>query len=151
MTDNSSRHRGAEGYEPRFDLDLEYGKQGELFIRDIAEGIKNQTIEVKRDARWANTGNLYIEYQCRKVSGNWEKSGIAATDALMWAFVLGDTETAIFVPTALLREWARELYHKGRRSECIVGSHPTKGVLMPLGWLLERLVLQQKQVRRGAA
>lgn len=151
--DNASRKRAAEGYEPRFDLDSEYGRQGEMFVQDVAEAIRSQRVEVKRDARWAGTGNLFIEYECLKVSGRWEKSGIAITDASVWAFVLGDTETAIFIPTELLRGFCRELYRKGDfyHLECVVGSHPTRGVKVPLVWLLDRLVKHQLNLRRGAA
>jgi hypothetical protein len=151
VTDNSSRQRRADGYEPNFDLDLEYGKQGELFVQDVADAIKAQRVEIKRDARWHETGNLFVEFKCLKYSGSWEPSGIAITNALLYAFVLGDTETAIFIPTALLKEIALDLYKRGCWKERLGGSHPTRGVLVPLPRLFKALQLHQKQVQRGAA
>lgn len=154
MTDNASRRRNAEGYEPRFDLDLAYGgEQAQLFVCDIAEAIRNANVEVKRDGLWHKTGNLYVEYECLKASGRWEKSGIAGTDALLWSFVLGDTETALFIPTGLLRQLARELHRKGDwyRVEERDGDHPTRGVKVPLGELVAWLARHQTQIARGAA
>jgi hypothetical protein len=151
VTDNASRQRRADGYEPRFDLDLEYGAQGELFVSDVADAIKAGMVEVKRDGRWHETGNLFVEFQCRKVSGRWERSGVLATDASLWVFVLGDTETAIVVPTPLLRDIARDLYRKGNWKEQLRGSHPTRGVLIPLSRLVDLLKAHQTRIQRGAA
>jgi hypothetical protein len=134
-SDDLSRRRQADGYEPRFDLDLAWGEQGQLFVEDIATAISRGLVEVKRDGRWHQTGNLYAEYKCRKVTGEWARSGIAATDATVCAFVLGDTEVALFVPTELLRD----------------GSHPTRGVKVPIREFFHWLALRQTQMRRGAA
>jgi hypothetical protein len=151
MTDNPSRKRRADGYEPRFDLDLEYGKQAELFVDDVAVAILEQRVEVKRDARWHQTGNLFVEFQCRKVSGRWEKSGITDTDATLWAFILADTQTAIFIPTALLYEITKDHYKRGNWTEQNRGSHPTRGVLIPIPRLLAALGSHQRDIERGAA
>lgn len=149
MTDNASRRRRADGYEPRFDLDLKYGQQAELLVTDIAEAIRNGMGEVKRDGVWSRTGNVYIEYECRRASG-WQKSGIAATDSLYWAIVLGDTEVAIVFPTGLVRQMARDFYQRGTwfRVEEKNGSHPTRGVRIPLTKMFDYLSLRE---RRGAA
>lgn len=153
MTDNAGRERRTEGYEPRFDLDLDYGRHGELVVSDIAEAVRNQSIEVKRDAMWAKTGNLYVEYACLKFNGKWEWSGIKTTTATLYAFVLGDTETTLFVPTGLLLEWCRELLAKSDvfKGECKRGSHPTKGVKVPVRWLIDRLAKHDADAKRGAA
>jgi hypothetical protein len=152
-SDDLSRRRQADGYEPRFDLDLAWGEQGQLFVEDIATAISRGLVEVKRDGRWHQTGNLYAEYKCRKVTGEWARSGIAATDATVCAFVLGDTEVALFVPTELLRQFMREAYKKSTwyRIEERDGSHPTRGVKVPIREFFHWLALRQTQMRRGAA
>jgi hypothetical protein len=113
--------------EPRFDIDYEYGLQGELYVSDIRRAIEADRIEVKRDSRWSATGNVYVEFECKG-----RKSGIATTEAELWAFVLGDTNIAVFIPTATLKEFARRLHRAGRVAQETDGSHPTKGVLVPL-------------------
>lgn len=152
--DNASRKRAATGYEPRFDLDLEFGQQGELFVTDIAEAVASGMVEVKRDARWAYTGNVYVEYQCRRASGRYEPSGIASSDATVWAFVLGDTEVAVFLPAGLLKEFCREKFRAPNKHyylrEETSGSHPTKGILVPLKELMDWISARQKMLARGA-
>lgn len=152
MTDNASRKRRADGYEPRFDLDLEYGAQGELIVTNVADAIKTQKVEVKRDGRWHETGNLYVERRCLRANG-WQPSGIATTDALLWAFVLGDTEAVIILPTLTVERLARELYDKSPwyRVEERNGSHPTKGVRIPLHELTKFLARRQIEIGRGVA
>lgn len=58
--------RKADGYEPRFDIDASYGRQGELFVSSIIDALTGGSVEVKRDSRFAKTGNVYVEYECRK-------------------------------------------------------------------------------------
>lgn len=133
--------RHVDGYEPRFDIDLEYGRQGELFIGSVVEALKADRIEVKRDGKFARTGNLYVEFECRN-RGQWRDSGLKTTDAALWAFVLGDSGLAIIVPTELLKEVCRLRYHAGHVAEETDGSNPTRGVLLPvqylMGWVRER-------------
>jgi len=77
-----------------FDLDLEDGKEGEEFVRQLLTG--KFTIEVKRDFIAKNTGNVFIEtHQYGR------PSGINTSQAEYWAFVL---ERRVFiVPTDELR------------------------------------------------
>lgn len=152
MTDNASRQRRARGNVPGWDLDLAYGEQAELFVTDIAESIRKGMVEVKRDGRWQNTGNLYVERQCRR-GGEYRDSGIKTSDADLWAFVLGDTEVAIIMPRGLLLQLCADLYAKGKwyHLEERDGTHPTKGVKVPLGALITWLQRRQKQIERGAA
>jgi hypothetical protein len=133
-----------EGREPRFDLDAEYGHQGEMFVRDVVAGMAEGTIEVKRDRRWVDTGNLYIERQCKRM-GEYRPSRIETTAAELWAFVLGDTGCMLVVPTDVLRS---EIRHGGHAEETD-GSHPTKGSLVSSQRLLARLRIPV--TRRGAA
>ena len=119
--------RLTEGYEPRFDLDLAYGQQGELFVADIRDGLRDGTVEVKRDAQFSRTGNLYVEYECLR-QGRYQPSGLTTTEAKVWVFVLGDTPACICLATDLLRQWTAQ--DGFPVAECRVGSHPTRGWLL---------------------
>lgn len=127
--------RFAPEYEPRFDIDAEYGRQAELFVDDIRAGLRDGSVEVKRDGRWKDTGNLFVEFKCLR-RGKWEPSGIATTAAEVWVFVI--ERLAVVIPTDLLKEESRKWFHRGRvTGGGETGSHPTKGVLVPLSGLLE--------------
>lgn len=123
--------RFANGYRPEFDIDLARGVQAERYVQDIRDAFTTQRVEVKRDDRAFETGNLYIEYECRHRDGVWRPSGIAASTALVWAFVIG--RLVIAAPTLEVRELAREQYrvHPERRKLMDVGSNPTRGMVIP--------------------
>lgn len=129
--------RRADGYEPRFDIDLAVGAQAEMFVVNIIKslGAGSGAIEVKYDARYQDTGKVYVEYQCRK-RGKWTPSGIATTTADFWAFVLGMDAFLFIVATDKLKDAARRKWaHPHNRKELAKGSHPTRGVVMEPGWL----------------
>ena len=144
----SAVDRLSDGYLPDFDLDMQVGKQGELFVADIVDMLSNGTgeVEVKTDEMVSRTGNVYIEYACRRRDG-WKQSGIATTQAKLWAFVL-PANVLIVAPVEAVRELARsEWVRPASRKECIVGSHPNKGVVIPVG----RFVMQLYSYEIGAA
>lgn len=126
---SGTENRLSEGYEPRWDLDYEVGRQGELFVRDIIESLGKDAIEIKTDEKAVHTGRVYIETQCLFRDG-WKPSGITTTEADYCAYVVGGS-LVIVVPTRLLRQ---AISH-GIPAECKKGTHPTKGVLMSLGAL----------------
>jgi hypothetical protein len=137
----STADRLSPGYEPNFDIDLKRGQQGELYTADIIDALaeaKGQ-VEVKTDERALQTQRVYVEYECRKFGG-WEKSGIAISTAEFWAFVLGG-DTVVISPTWRVRNASRRLWRDqpGLRVECRRGSHPTKGIAIPLKYLLLEL------------
>ncbi len=133
----STVDRMADGYEPRFDIDMEIGRQGEIFITSVIDAMKGgASCEVKTDEKSAVTGNIYVEFECFRL-GRWQKSGIATTEAEVWAFVLGSA--ALCIPTDKLKVLARLRWHAGGERECTRGSHPTKGVIIPIPWLLKQL------------
>lgn len=125
--------RLSEGYVPDFDIDARVGRQGELFCLDVANGIRDGSIEVKTDERAADTGRVYVEYECFR-RGRWEPSGIKTTQAEFWAFAIRDVLVAAPVPN--IRFAARRAFRQGFVAECKRGSHPTKGVCVPLTELL---------------
>ncbi|MGI8682036.1 MAG: hypothetical protein ACR2JO_07890 [Mycobacteriales bacterium] len=124
--------RLSKGYEPRWDIDLAAGQQGELFVADLIKSLASgsASVEVKTDEAVAKTGNVYVEYQCLR-SGQWHDSGISATQADLWAFVL-PARVLIVAPVSAVREIARRNHARYRR-ECVRGSHPTRGVAIPVG------------------
>lgn len=123
--------RAVDGYEPRFDLDYERGRQGELFVDDIIAALRTESVEVKTDDQAQRTGNVYVEYECLR-HGEYVPSGLATTDAEMWAFVIEDGQMMVALPTEKLKEIARSAIRAGRTAECKRGSHPTRGVTVPL-------------------
>lgn len=137
--------RHAHGYEPRWDADFEVGRQGELWVQSIVESLAGDAREVKTDERFADTGNLYVEYECKR-RGKYQPSGIATTEAPVWAFVLQLDGVVLVVATDLLKQVARKQHSRGRTAECSRGSHPTRGVLVPVA-----LVLSELRRERGAA
>ena len=128
--------------EPRWDVDWAIGRQGEMFVTDVIAALRDgATVETKTDKRAADTGRLYIEYECLG-----KPSGLRTTEAMIWAFVLG-SGTLLFLPTDTLKRLARLAWRIPEfRVECARGSHPTRGVLIPLASLPKWLAhLEQEQ------
>lgn len=131
MTDE----RHVEGYEPRWDLDAEIGRQGAFWVADVAEALKRGSVEVKTDEIAHRTGNVYVEFECLR-RGQYRPSGIATTEAELWVFVLHRYALALVVATDFLRPVAREVWRDGHVRECTRGSHPTRGVVVPISRLV---------------
>jgi hypothetical protein len=69
-----------------WDLDLRAGEAGESKLADL---LHMDTIEVKTDRRWKETGNLFIEESCfQQSTQSWEPSGLAISKATHWGFIL---------------------------------------------------------------
>jgi len=129
--------RRADGYEPDFDIDYEFGKQGELFVTDVLDAIKSNRVETKNDDIYQYTGNIYVEYECFR-RGKWQPSGIAITKSEFWAFVLHNNVSVVFVRTDVLKEAARQMWRDpANRKDCPKGTHPTRGVRVEVSWLLQ--------------
>src|SRR6266704_1211074 len=125
---------------PEWDIDWEIGKNGELFVIDIIQSLKDGArVETTTDIWAASTGNIYIEYSCRYF-GEYKPSGISVTTAEIWALVLS-TEITVFAPVDRLQAVARYHYAMGRRKNGgLNGTHPTWGVLIPVPSLLRDLM-----------
>lgn len=129
--------RFADGYEPRFDIDYQFGRQAELFVSDIIKSIGTERVEVKHDAMYRRTGNIYVETSCKR-NGRYQPSGITTTQTEFWAFVLAPG-MCVFVLTETLRAAAEHLsQYEWNCARCDKGSHPTCGVKVPLRWLLQQ-------------
>lgn len=118
--------------DSNWDLDLRDGLQGESIVADI---LSADTIEVKTDRRWRDTGNLYVETECYyKSSDSWQPSGITVSKATHWAFVLEDS--ILIVPTFRLRE---ALHDNPRPITCNIPPNPSRGHLITPAVLIERI------------
>ena len=115
----------------------------DAFLRGVCEG----TVEVKRDRLAHETGNVWIEYQCRTAAG-WTDSGIRTTKATQWLLIIGDA-VYIGIPTDIVRAvTTKALKCPWLLSEEKDGSHPTRGVKVPLNLLWTWI---RMELRRGVA
>lgn len=113
-----------------FDIDLKFGKQGENTVANI---LSIETVEVKRDAKWKETGNLYIETECwYNASQSWQPSGLSVSKATHYAFVL---ENMVVITTT--EDLKTVTYDKGRPIECKIEPNPSKGYLIKLSNIVE--------------
>lgn len=113
-----------------FDLDLSKGQEGETLVNELLTGGK--TVEVKRDLKWHQTGNVYIEVQCKSRAGDWYASGLSTTKAAYWAFVLQDAVFLVKTDTLI-----QTVKNKGRRITCDIEPNPSRGYLITIEDLLE--------------
>ena len=113
-----------------FDLDFLHGQEGEAIVYELLTGGK--TIEVKRDRKWKQTGNLYIETECWYNSDNaWKLSGLRVTKADRWAFVL--ESLVLIVPTEQL---VKTIINHGKPITCDIPPNPSRGYLIKVHHLL---------------
>jgi hypothetical protein len=106
-----------------WDLDLRAGEMGESRVADL---LSLDTVEVKTDRRWYETGNIYIETECfYQASQSWEPSGIRVSKATHWAFVLEDS--VLIVPLHRLKEAVWEI---GKPITCDIPPNPSRGYLV---------------------
>ena len=87
----------------RYDL-----KIGQLQEQWLAEVLDSSTLEVKRDFKASQTGNVFVEFFCRG-----KASGIATTEADYWAFIL-DEEIVVILPTSKVKALVEEAQEEGR-------------------------------------
>lgn len=127
-----ARDRIARGWQPDFDIDYADGHQAELFVADVLDSMRDgSSVEVKRDRRAVETGNVFLEYRCR-ISGQWVPSGIASTTARLYSIAIAPT-VVVTSSVEAVRSVARKYFADERcRLECLVGSNPTKGVVVPV-------------------
>lgn len=114
-----------------WDLDLRFGQEGEVLVNHLLTS-PVETVEVKRDRRWIETGNLYIETECwSDALVTWYPSGIMVTKASHWSFVLENL--VLTVPTETIRKTIAIL---GLRREMNRPEYSTKGFLITVDDLL---------------
>ena len=117
-----------------WDIDFSNGKYGEHLVEGLLKDILTGTIEVKRDMKWVQTGNIYIETDCYyNTSGQWEKSGLSTTKASHWAFVLENM--IIIIPTEDLRIIVEA---EGHPISTDIEPNPTKGFLIKVEHIVRK-------------
>jgi len=122
-----------------WDIDFRDGALGEATVAHL---MSSDTVEVKTDRRWYQTGNVYIEMQCWYQKEQRHKpSGIHATKASHWAFVLEDL--VLIVPLDTLKRACIEL---GKPIACNIQPNPSSGVLIKINDLLN-FVAQDRQLQ----
>ena len=109
-----------------FDLDFAYGHEGEQLVRELLTG--GLTVEVKRDRRWIETGNIYIETAFySRSTHNWIESGVMKTKADRWAFVL---ENLVIIAT--IDDVRKAIDKYGRPISNEREPNPSKGFLIKI-------------------
>ena len=117
-----------------FSHDLNFGEIAEDWLNILFKDGK--LIEVKSDRLIHKTGNLFIEYRSRD-----KPSGLATTTANYWIYRMDMLDTAIILPTNLLKKVCR-VYYKNNEFKIKGGDNNTSdGLLIPLIRLLKDLAL----------
>ena len=115
-----------------WDLDLRAGELGESHVADL---LSIDTVEVKTDRRWQETGNIYIETECfYQESQEWKPSGIRVSEATHWGFLLEDS--LLIIPLHRLKEAVWEV---GRPTTCNIPPNPSRGYLVTPAQILEHV------------
>lgn len=136
----STVDRMAEGYVPDFDIDAAVGGQGALFVATAMDAILDgESAEIKTDEASWRTGNVYIELECW-ISGQWAPSGVNRRAAL-WCHVVANG-MVIFAPREQVKAVALKY---GKPRECLRGSHPTRGLTVPIPQFTAALVREVKE------
>jgi hypothetical protein len=121
-------------YSSSFSHDLNFGEIAEDWLNILFKDGK--LIEVKSDRLIHKTGNLFIEYRSRD-----KPSGLATTTANYWIYRMDMLDTAIILPTNLLKKVCR-VYYKNNEFKMKGGDNNTsEGFLIPLIRLLNDLAL----------
>ena len=119
-----------KGFNPNFDICLEFGEKYENEFQKIIEGKK---IEVKTDRITQRSTNVFVEFESRG-----KESGINITTAHYWVYCLWTEkfkeQTYIFIPTRRLKKLIKE---KEYRISNGGDNWTSKGYLVPKEDLLD--------------
>jgi hypothetical protein len=113
-----------------WDIDFRDGLVGEA---TVARLLTIETVEVKTDRQWKETGNVYIETECYyRSSQEWEPSGIMVSEATHWALVLQDVVLLVARDVLLkaISEW-------GKPITCDIEPNPSRGFLITPNEIME--------------
>ena len=114
-----------KGWNPHFDICLEFGEKYENELQKILE---NKQIELKTDRITQRTGNVFVEFESRG-----KESGILKTTALYWVFfVYGQinlkNKHTFFIPTRRLKKLIKVKDYKVSKGG---DNWTSKGYLVP--------------------
>lgn len=110
----------------RFDLML-----GQIYEEQLGE-LLNQKIEVKRDYKCLETGNIYVEYESRG-----KLSGLSTTQANYWCYWFSE-EHCVLIKTDRLKEMCRK-YLGTERDKRGGDANTSKGILLPMKDFLKKM------------
>lgn len=117
----------------RFDIDLQYGQQGERWLQWLGTDQAKVEVKTERD-KWFTTGNSVFEFRSRG-----KPSGIAVTQADFWMhiFMIKDkTVMAFLFNTEDLKEFLRIVYRNPNKYGAVVcdgGDDKTSAlILLPI-------------------
>lgn len=119
-----------EGYEPRWDIDLDYGSEGEQLVRNVL-GLSNAHVEVKHKRYTDDIFYVETAHDPGRQDA-YKSSGINTTQAEYWAYVIAETGVVVLMPTGRLKQAARN----SPRAAETDGDCPTRGRLVSLMSLL---------------
>ena len=119
--------------DKRFDLNLVEGHVAEHELASILE-----TVELKKDYKAKDTGNVVIEYEYRG-----QPSGIATTKAKYWAFWLVGFDTIIIIKTTKLKALAKYYWYQEDHNVIGGDDNASKLILLPIQELLKGNTLNE--------
>jgi hypothetical protein len=91
--------------EPRFDIDLQYGVQGEVHVKKLLHSIVDGNGQVEVKTKRMLDEWFYVETHCDKGRrGTFRPSGILVTTASTWFVVIGNSGMTVSAPTDLVRQ-----------------------------------------------
>lgn len=134
--------RESRGFVPGFDLvrlerpwwlmpfedDVAWGGEAERLFGEVLL-LPFESVEVKRDGRAHETGNLFIEAE---QGSPWRPSGLSVTKARLWVFVLASGTMIVETPERL-RELTAGLPLVEQKRD---GLTPARGFVLPIRDLL---------------
>lgn len=119
-----------KGFNPHFDLCLEFGEKYENEFQKIVE---SKQLEVKTDKICQRTGNVFVEFESRG-----KDSGLATTTAVYWVYCLWSEvrkeQTYVFIPTRRLKKLIKQNNYREMKGG---DNWTSKGYLIPKEDLLK--------------
>ena len=114
----------------KFDLDLDFGKVGEMYIESVFEGDGKIEVKTERDI-WKTTGNIAIEIRC-----NGKPSGVSTTEAHTWIHLLSYENMIVggfLFKVDDLKEKIRKLFDEKKANVVMGGDYnASQMVLLPI-------------------
>lgn len=119
---------------PYWDVDRPWGEAGQEYVKEVFSWPAASKIEVKRKRRideW-----IYVELEQNPFGKGWRPSGLAVTQAELWAWVVAGTGAMFICRADMLRAALgcdRPWIRKAREDD---GECPTRGKLIEIPRML---------------
>jgi hypothetical protein len=108
-----------------FNSDFKYDLQVGLKYETALSEVLGKKIEIKRDFKCLQTGNIFIEYESRG-----QKSGISTSQAEWWCYWLSEHHF-VMIELEKLKSLCR-IYLNTNRNILGGDNNTSKGILLPL-------------------